>query len=95
MVLGVIYTAVYEALSFLTRFTFFVFGKAPTYMAEMSPSRIRGAVVSAKETIIVFGIVVGMLAGDFFSDYPDHWTRKYCFFFSFFWNKTKDICRCF
>ena len=45
-------------------------------MAEMSPTIIRGAVVSAKETVIVFGIVVGMLAGDFFSDSPDHWTRK-------------------
>ena len=42
----------------------------------MSPSRIRGAVVSAKETVIVLGIVVGMLAGNFFSDNPDYWTRK-------------------
>ena len=38
--------------------------KAPTYMAEMSPSHVRGAVVSAKETVIVFGIVVGMIMGD-------------------------------
>lgn len=43
-------------------------------MAEMSPSSVRGAVVSGKETVIVFGIVVGMLMGDLLSDYPDNWT---------------------
>lgn len=32
-------------------------------MAEMAPSRIRGAVVAAKETVIVSGIVVGYGAG--------------------------------
>lgn len=36
----------------------FIMHGAPTYMAEMSPSTVRGAVVSAKETVIVFGIVV-------------------------------------
>jgi MFS family permease len=46
---------------------------APTYMAEMSPSKVRGAIVSAKETVIVFGIIVGMLMGDLQSDYPDNW----------------------
>lgn len=50
---------------------------APTYMAEMSPSRVRGTVVSAKETVIVFGIVVGMLIGDLMSDYPHNWTDLY------------------
>ena len=44
--------------------TFCQIEKAPTYMAEMSPSHVRGAVVSAKETVIVFGIVVGMVMGD-------------------------------
>jgi MFS family permease len=52
----------------------FIMHGAPTYMAEMSPSRVRGTVVSAKETVIVFGIVVGMLMGDLMSDYPDNWT---------------------
>jgi sugar porter (SP) family MFS transporter len=42
----------------------FVMHGAPTYMAEMAPSSIRGAVVSAKETVIVLGIVLGYLVGD-------------------------------
>lgn len=40
----------------------FIMHGAPTYMAEMSPSKVRGAVVSAKETVIVFGIVVRSLS---------------------------------
>lgn len=52
----------------------FIMHGAPTYMAEMSPSHVRGAIVSAKETVIVFGIVVGMLMGDLQADYPDNWT---------------------
>ena len=52
----------------------FIMHGAPTYMAEMSPSQVRGALVSAKETVIVFGIVVGMLMGDLQSDYPANWT---------------------
>ncbi len=55
----------------------FIMHGAPTYMAEMSPSHVRGAVVSAKETVIVFGIVVGMLMGDLQSDYPANWTGAY------------------
>lgn len=56
----------------------FIMHGAPTYMAEMSPSAVRGTVVSAKETVIVFGIVVGMLMGDLMSDYPDNWTGTQC-----------------
>ena len=59
----------------------FIMHGAPTYMAEMTPSHVRGAVVSAKETVIVFGIVVGMLMGDLISDDPDNWTGKFCFCF--------------
>jgi len=55
----------------------FIMHGAPTYMAEMSPSHVRGALVSAKETVIVFGIVVGMLMGDLQSDYPANWTDLY------------------
>jgi MFS family permease len=55
----------------------FIMHGAPTYMAEMSPSHVRGAIVSAKETVIVFGIIVGMLMGDLLSDYPDNWTGTY------------------
>ena len=55
----------------------FIMHGAPTYMAEMSPSNVRGALVSAKETVIVFGIVVGMLMGDLQSDYPSNWTGAY------------------
>ncbi|KAL3915240.1 MAG: hypothetical protein SGILL_005742 [Bacillariaceae sp.] len=55
----------------------FIMHGAPTYMAEMSPSQVRGALVSAKETVIVFGIIIGMLLGDFQSDYPDNWPDLY------------------
>ncbi|KAL3921553.1 MAG: hypothetical protein SGILL_002688 [Bacillariaceae sp.] len=55
----------------------FIMHGAPTYMAEMSPSQVRGALVSAKETVIVFGIIIGMLLGDFQSDYPDNWADLY------------------
>eukprot|EP00934_Nitzschia_sp_Nitz4_P002084 Nitzschia sp. Nitz4//scaffold16_size188269//20445//22369//NITZ4_001769-RA/size188269-augustus-gene-0.88-mRNA-1//-1//CDS//3329538449//2084//frame0 len=57
----------------------FIMHGAPTYMAEMSPSTVRGAVVSAKETVIVFGIVVGMWMGDLISDYPENWSDLYAF----------------
>ena len=55
----------------------FIMHGAPTYMAEMSPSHVRGAIVSAKETVIVFGVVVGMLMGDLQSDYPTNWHGMY------------------
>jgi len=55
----------------------FIMHSAPAYMAEMSPSKVRGAIVSAKETVIVFGIIVGMLMGDLQSDYPDNWYDLY------------------
>jgi MFS family permease len=56
---------------------------APTYMAEMSPSTVRGTMVSAKATVSVFGIVVGMLMGDLMSDYPDNWTGKYYYYYDY------------
>jgi hypothetical protein len=46
-------------------------------MAEMCPPQIRGAVVSAKETVIVGGIVVGYAAGNFMSSDPRNWTGEY------------------
>jgi MFS family permease len=57
----------------------FIMHGAPTYMAEMSPSQVRGALVSAKETVIVFGIIIGMLLGDFQSDDPDNWHELYAY----------------
>jgi hypothetical protein len=45
-------------------------------MAEMCPPQIRGAVVSAKETVIVGGIVVGYAAGNFVSSDPRNWTGE-------------------
>ena len=57
----------------------FIMHGAPTYMAEMSPTAIRGTLVSAKETVIVFGIVVGMLNGDLLSDYSDNWAGTCAF----------------
>ncbi|KAL7567829.1 hypothetical protein ACA910_000575 [Epithemia clementina (nom. ined.)] len=44
----------------------FVMHGAPNYMAEMAPSSIRGAIVSAKESLIVLGIVVGYAFGNYF-----------------------------
>jgi hypothetical protein len=46
-------------------------------MAEMCPPQIRGAVVSAKETVIVGGVVVGYAAGNFMSNDPRDWTGEY------------------
>ena len=40
---------------------------APTYMVEMAPSTVRGAIVSAKEAVIVLGILMGYFAGDIMS----------------------------
>lgn len=54
----------------------FAMHSAPTYISEMAPKQVRGAMVSAKETVIVFGIAVGMLIGDLQSDYPENWTGK-------------------
>jgi MFS family permease len=54
----------------------FAMHSAPTYMSEMAPTHLRGAMVSAKETVIVFGIAVGMVMGDLQSDYPDQWTGE-------------------
>ena len=50
--------------------------QAPAYMAEMCPPQVRGAVVSAKETAIVGGIVLGYAAGNAMSDYPRRWYGK-------------------
>ena len=50
---------------------------APAYLAEMSPHKIRGAVVSAKETVIVGGIVVGYMVGNYMSTDPLGWTNLY------------------
>jgi sugar porter (SP) family MFS transporter len=57
---------------FLGRLTFgmgvgFIMHGAPAYMAEMCPPQIRGAVVSAKETVIVGGIVLGYATGNWMS----------------------------
>ena len=70
----------------------FIMHGAPTYMAEMSPSNVRGAVVSAKETVIVFGIVVGMMMGDLQSDYPANWTGACVILFNFIWFGFVFVC---
>jgi sugar porter (SP) family MFS transporter len=58
---------------------------APTYMVEMAPSTVRGAVVSAKEAVIVLGIVVGYFAGDIMSSSTssslNHWVHLYAISF--------------
>jgi sugar porter (SP) family MFS transporter len=55
----------------------FVMQGAPKYLAEQSPPEIRGAVVSAKETVIVGGIVLGYAFGNHVSTDPLHWTDLY------------------
>jgi sugar porter (SP) family MFS transporter len=55
----------------------FLMHGAPAYLAEMCPAEIRGAVVSAKETVIVSGIVLGYAVGNFISDDPSNWTWLY------------------
>jgi sugar porter (SP) family MFS transporter len=62
---------------------------APTYMVEMAPSQVRGAVVAAKESVIVLGIVVGYFAGDVIasSSSPNHhssnhWVHLYAISFA-------------
>ena len=41
---------------------------APTYLGEMLPSQIRGALVSLKEVFIVLGILLGYTTGYIFTD---------------------------
>ncbi len=55
----------------------FVMHGAPAYLAEMSPHKIRGAIVSAKETVIVGGIVIGYMVGNCMSMDPLGWTYLY------------------
>lgn len=50
---------------------------APTYMAEMTPTKIRGAVVSAKETVIVLGILAGYSFGNWTVVHRLHWYHLY------------------
>jgi sugar porter (SP) family MFS transporter len=56
----------------------FIF-QAAAYIAEMCPPQIRGAVVSAKETVIVGGIVGGYAIGNSIAqaDNNGHWTTLY------------------
>lgn len=55
----------------------FIMHGAPAYLAEMCPAEIRGAVVSAKETVIVAGIVVGYATGNVFSSNPTNWSGRF------------------
>jgi len=45
----------------------FAMHAAPTYIAEISPARVRGTLVSAKEAVIVMGIFLGFFFGYVFS----------------------------
>lgn len=50
---------------------------APTYLAEMVPSSIRGLLVSLKEASIVTGILLGYLLGYTFSNVVGGWAWTY------------------
>ena len=54
----------------------FIMHGAPAYMAEMCPAEIRGAVVSAKETVTVGGIALGYATGNWLSTEPSDWTGE-------------------
>jgi SP family arabinose:H+ symporter-like MFS transporter len=53
------------------------FDSAPAYMAEICPPQIRGAVVSAKETVIVTGMVLGYVTRNMVSQTSPRWTDLY------------------
>ncbi|KAI3896909.1 hypothetical protein MKX03_002580 [Papaver bracteatum] len=53
---------------------------APLYIAETSPSQIRGTLISMKELMIVLGILLGYLAGSLEIDVVGGW--RYMFGFS-------------
>jgi sugar porter (SP) family MFS transporter len=50
---------------------------APTYLAEMGPSNIRGLLVSLKEASIVLGILMGYVLGFAFSHTAGGWAWTY------------------
>lgn len=50
---------------------------APTYLAEMGPSSIRGLLVSLKEACIVFGILIGYVVGHVYHTTVGGWKYTY------------------
>ena len=46
---------------------------APSYIAEMSPPHIRGLLVSCKEALIVFGILMGFVVGYLLKNVDGGW----------------------
>jgi sugar porter (SP) family MFS transporter len=52
---------------------------APTYLAEMGPSNVRGVLVSLKEASIVLGILAGYVLGYIFSARVGGWAFTYAF----------------
>ncbi|KAG8061558.1 hypothetical protein GUJ93_ZPchr0003g16634 [Zizania palustris] len=52
---------------------------APLYIAETSPSQIRGTLISLKELFIVLGILFGYLVGSLEIDVVGGWRYMFCF----------------
>eukprot|EP00968_Pinguiococcus_pyrenoidosus_P020677 scaffold2506_cov236-Pinguiococcus_pyrenoidosus.AAC.7 len=52
---------------------------APSYISEMSPSELRGALVSGKELMIVFGILLGNILGFALEEDEGGWRWIYLF----------------
>eukprot|EP00210_Caulerpa_lentillifera_P008904 g8495.t1 len=50
---------------------------APSYIAETSPARLRGLLISAKEGFIVFGILLGYFISFLFVDVESGWRFNY------------------
>lgn len=54
-----------------------VMHRGPTYIAEMSPSEIRGVLVSLNEAVVVLGILMGYTVGYLFSLLSFGWLYVY------------------
>eukprot|EP00638_Chattonella_subsalsa_P001847 CAMPEP_0117747396 /NCGR_PEP_ID=MMETSP0947-20121206/8478_1 /TAXON_ID=44440 /ORGANISM="Chattonella subsalsa, Strain CCMP2191" /LENGTH=490 /DNA_ID=CAMNT_0005564825 /DNA_START=96 /DNA_END=1567 /DNA_ORIENTATION=- len=50
---------------------------APAYLGEMAPPSVRGALVSAKEAMIVLGIILGFVVGYLFQHVQGGWAYMY------------------
>merc|ERR1711988_366187 len=52
---------------------------APTYISEMAPDSMRGALIAAKEAMIAMGMVFGYMIGDYYSRKMGGWQYVYAF----------------
>ena len=58
---------------------------APSYISEMSPASLRGTLISAKEGLIVLGVLVGNSIGYALKSTPSGWVYVFLFEVFFAW----------